>query len=167
MKRKPILLAIALLLVVGAALWGVNYRLDHPPLTQADEEFRALVAGADGVWSSQWACQGNCDENWLIKYKPLDAMQTRELIENLRVVDGREYDSLAGDLSSTGHSTVELELKFTRQGKPLASFLLLQTPGSSGIGKLPAFKGITKINPRFNKRLNRVLDAYLPQRVRP
>ena len=56
MKRKSLVLCFALL-CVGAALWGVNYRLNHPPLSKADREFRALVAGADKTLAYQLSCQ--------------------------------------------------------------------------------------------------------------
>lgn len=40
-------------LVLGGALWGVNWRLDHPPLTQADLAFSRLIQGADEVKVSE------------------------------------------------------------------------------------------------------------------
>ena len=176
MKRKPILLAFALLLVVGAALWGVNYRLDHPPLTKADKEFRALVAGADSVSISQLNSIGVLSPS--DRNKKLNATQTRQLIEKIRFLDKL---ASAGTFASAmlpipkGWPTPKggiYILRFSRKGESLARCLLFQSEKESGIScpalqdsKVPG--SIHQLNPRFNKRLNRVLDAYLPQRIRP
>ena len=164
MKRKPLLLALALLLVVGAALWGVNYRLDHPPLTKADKGFRALVAGANRVEIVNNGGKGNS----LAKQVELDEIQTRELIENIRLFDRR-----AIGLSSSGSSII---LVFWKNNEMLNTFVLNQRRNSSEMlidlepmesrgGK--SARSYYDLNPRFNKRLNRALDAYLPQRIRP
>ena len=162
MKRK--ILFLSSLLIVGAVLWGVNYRLDHPPLTQADKEFRALVAGADSVEASQFSCQNQpCSANVMLKYKPLSAAQTRELIEQLRFTT---VTSVAG----TPMGGINLNLKFRpRGGKPI-NFVFSQTEKTSSLTHFVSgdvIDGSYQINPRFNKRLNRALDAYLPQRLRP
>ena len=47
------------ILILGAILWGVNWRLDNPPLSKTDLKFRAAVAGADElrVYSSLGATE--------------------------------------------------------------------------------------------------------------
>ena len=176
MKRKPILFAVALLLVVGAALWGVNYRLDHPPLTQADKEFRAMVAGADSVEIVQYTPKPTT-ANGSVKHPSLNLTQTHELIEIIRLL---KWESDQSPVSGTESFTT---LVFFRDGKPLrkcdlylnqsSSQLLVEIKsgqfimqGSSG-GMNRRMQMSFPINPRFNKRLNRLLDAYLPQRIRP
>ena len=159
MKRQPPISAIALLFVVGAALWGVNYRLDHPPLTKADKEFRALVAGADEVRVNQQVMGEKTMHQQFLK--PLDAAQTQELIKALRFVDEEPKD--------TGNY-VTLEVTFLRKHKKLYLLSLYQSQKATSFQELEYAGGIPRVynvNPRFNKRLNRVLDAYLPQRVRP
>ena len=172
MKRKPLLFAIALLLVVGAALWGVNYRLDHPPLTKADEEFRTLVAGADNVQVFQYndiippprSTFWNPPEHF---EKPLNFNQTRELIDKIRLTSNEAEHNFCLDTSSN-----TFVFDFQRQNKELLS-LTVWLPDKShpkGIAliRLPSSDSSAfTLNPRFNKRLNRALDAYLPQRIRP
>ena len=164
MKRKPLIFAIALLFVVGATLWGVNYRLDHPPLTKADREFRALVAGADSVKASQASCQNASCPNGpkQVEFGPLNAQQTREIIDNIRLLDG--------EITPSYKKTVFINLTFLKEGEERYNVVLLQESDSTEIIKTwndkpgrPRYK----LNPRFNKRLNRALDAYLPQRIRP
>lgn len=169
MKRKPILLALALLLVVGAALRSVNYRLDHPPLTKADKEFRALVAGADSMRATQASCQNApCAASVELKFGPLNAEQTRDVISKIRLLDQ--------EVSSSQELPVYINLMFYKNGKSLYNIVLFQTPSSSEIEKTwNGYEGnkyifptvYQRLNPRFNKRLNRTLDAYLPQRIRP
>ncbi len=170
MKRKPLILALTLLLVVGAALWGVNYRLDHPPLTKADKEFRALVAGADSMKATQARCQNSsCVGDEQLKFGPLDAEQTRDVIDKIRVFD-KEVSP------SQNQKSIFINLSFYKKGRYLYGIILFQNATSSEIVKqvrgkngysFPSPPMNYKLNPRFNKRLNRVLDAYLPQRVRP
>ena len=167
MKRKPIILAFALLLVVGAALWGVNYRLNHPPLTQADKEFRALVAGADGVEILyEKCCLGESRSDGTIQFQNLNAHQTRDFIESLRFLDDSPRINIIG---------FGMHIRFFRQSSELALIQLNQNLKSSNFSHLvedkqqsaPSVRQIFYLNPRFNKRLNRALDAYLPQRIRP
>ena len=176
MKHKHLRFSLALMLVVGAALWGVNWRLDHPPLTKADKEFRALVAGADSVQATQTSCQlqplSTCTNNRWIIYPPLNASQTRELTGVIRF--SQYADPPVGTAWESRY--VRLNLQFKRHGKELAYLAILQddktgllvTCFEPELASLNGFAAPTyQINPRFNKRLNRALDAYLPQRVRP
>ena len=180
MKRKPIFFALSLLIVVGAALWGFNYWLNHPPLSAADREFHSLVADAVSVNASQGSCQtGECLKNAIISYKPFDAEQTRELIEQLRFVDSAP--ATTNRTTTMGIST-ELTLAFRNAKGEFLFFTLYQTPQESALiqptispnqhwgsqwGAQRAQLSPYYISPRFNKRLNRTLDAYLPQRIRP
>ena len=160
MKRKPLLLAIALLLIVGAALWGVNYRLDHPPLTGADKEFRALVAGADSVEASQYSCQRRaCATNYAIRFDPLNVTQTRHIIEELRFVS-----KIPTTTMDSSQATM-LKLEFRKGDKAVVRCTLWQSPNLNEMSTMQ--HASYRLNPRANKRLNRVLDAYLPQRIRP
>ncbi len=161
MKRKPILFAIALLLVVGTALWGVNYRLDHPPLTKADEEFRVLVAGADSVEVGQTSCspqQACLSATWL-SYGALNAEHTRKIISQIRLEDAVPNRNFEG-------RPVYLRLTFTHIGQPLLACELGQSPTLSLIFPEKGERYYS-LSPRSHKRLNRTLDAYLPQRIRP
>lgn len=45
------------LLLLASVLWGVNWKLDHPPLTAPDQEFTRLIRGADEVEIS--SCLGH------------------------------------------------------------------------------------------------------------
>ena len=171
MKRKPLILSAALLFVVSAALWGANYRLNHPPLTKSDKEFRALVAGADSVEGSQFNCQKQsaCAGAADVTYKPLNTTQTHELLEQIRLLDGDAQSQMKRQ------GIIYLNLTFSRKGKILYNVILNQSLKASELQWSGAEKTVIspvpfyfyKINPRFNKRLNRALDAYLPQRIRP
>ena len=158
------------MLVVGAALWSVNYRLDHPPLSAADKELRALLAGADSMKASQASCQNApCSGGpKRVEFGPLNAQQTSEIISNIRLLD-EEVDP-----SQT--QPVFINLLFFKNGKSIYNVILFQTSSSSEIiktwdgkkGDQDIFPPVHyRLNPRFNKRLNRALDAYLPQRLRP
>ena len=161
MKRKPIIPAIALLLVVGAALWGVNYRLDHSPLTQADKEFRALVAGADSAVIAYYSSIGSKAVR-----VTLNSAQVRHLLEQLRF--SKDMSSSGATLGRNGY----YHFRFLRQGKALLFCEFWQNTGGSKLYQVEPRSSnagfeIFKVNPRFEKRLNRALDAYLRQRNRP
>ena len=164
MKRKPLILALALLLVVGAALWGVNYRLDHPPLTKADKEFRALVAGADSVRVFNVS-----PPKYEGKDVTLSANQTQELIQKLRFSE--TYQPLNPESFYSSENGTDY-LLFFRGNERLTGFDFWQVtkPGEmtedhpeQPEGKISSYK----LTPRSTMRLNRALDAYLPQRIRP
>ena len=159
MKRK-LTFAIALLFIVGAALWGVNYRLDNPPLTKADKEFRALVAGADNVEIKTSVCQlPNCTRFARDEYRTLNADQTRELIESVRLIDRTPEQFSQNQLVSVSILT------FKHQQKELLPEFGLNRMASWN--EFHSGSGPYAVHPRFNKRLNRVLDAHLPQLIRP
>lgn len=166
MKRKPILLALALLLVVGAALWGVNCRLDHPPLTKADKEFRGIVAGADAIEITQDSCQERpeCENGHETVSEKLTAAQARTLIEHLRFLDKQPVGR-----RGRPPQVAVLYFHFLRKGRASETiyFTLLQTADEAHMYSPQHLSKSFILNPRFNKRLNRVLDAYLPQRIRP
>ncbi len=162
MKRQPLIFALALLLIVSAALWGVNYRLDHPPLTQADKEFRALVAGFNSVEIG--APQDSITPPPLRGVASLNSTQTRAFVERIRFVDDPVKPVPRGNLTM-------LRLTFSRHDGLESQHYLFQSPsGSFLVEEVELLKNPVKghqLNPRSNKRLNGVLDAYLPQRVRP
>lgn len=165
MKRKPLLFALALFVFIGAGVWGVNWRLDHPPLSAADKEFRALVASADRVEVSQQGCQSpNCGEQWTIKYKPSNAAQSLELIEKLRFTDDRRIP-----FNAVAPGTVALDFTFQRKGADLIRYTLWETPHSfSLVHIIPSIVDSSyQLHPRFEKPLRRFLDQVAPQRIKP
>ncbi len=159
MKRKLILSALALLLIVGAALWGVNYRLDHPPLTQADKEFRALVAGADSVeiYRNNYVIKPGLQSLSPTTFHALNAAQTRQLLGKFRVSD--EF-VLEAPLDS-------FDLTFRRRGKILLTAQLSQNfPSTTIVTTSGAQKREYKLQPRFAKRLEIYLNQ-LPAQTPP
>ena len=175
MKRKPLTLCLALLLVVGAALWGVNYRLDHPPLTKADKEFRALVASADSAKIDQYDTRNLvAGQNAVAATCVLSATQTRELVEQMRLGKPQPAPSIP--------VTLPLKIIFKHGDDELVDIQIDQSPGqtevlvpknawpSTSAQKFaPTNLGLTvyRLHPRFEKPFRRALDAYLPQRIRP
>ena len=167
MKRKPLVLAFALLLVVGVVLWGVNYRLDHPPMTRADKEFRAMVAGADNL--ELW-------EGANPSHSIMNSTELAKFIENIRFSESLVPAGIFPPGSGVHPKDIRVySLLFSSRDYPLASCMIFQTKKEIVFGGIPASISQNSIssernyylNPRFNRRLNRALDAYLPQRVRP
>ena len=170
MKRKPILL----LLVVGAALWGVNYRLDHPPLTQADKEFRALVAGADSVWIYQSVVTNKKPLQSANRQVDLNEEQTRELIENLRI--GEEKSDGAIKTVFRKQKTQVVYLSFVRNKAPIFGCRIYHNSAQIALISVPTkiprpMKTVSSkalptnnflIRLRFQKRLRRYLQEVLP-----
>ncbi len=156
MKRQ-VLVALVSIAVIGAALWGVNWRLDHPPLSDADRDFRARVAGADGVIVRHKKPVGFVARGAPLQI--LDAAQTRDLIESLRFA---RTDSRLNVISLS-----PLELTFERHNKPLTRFELWQTPTATELQHLEPPYQIYQLHPRFEKPLRRVLSEVLPQHIRP
>lgn len=159
MKRKPLLLALALILIVSAALWGVNYRLDHPPLSEADKEFRALVAGASQIQLMRLASHPRTTGFLLTTdVKLLSSEQSQQFMGNLRLVDASAMP--IKPLATT-------KLTFLREDKVVSRFLWLEASEESQLQRLDEPFNLYQLNPRFEKPLRRTLDAYLPQRIRP
>lgn len=168
MKRK-ITFALALLLVVGAALWGVNYRLDNPPippLTASDKEFRERVGSANKIYASQWSCQKNdCFGGEEIKYPVLNQAQIQELIDCLRFTDEKVPTRFLG-IGAT-----QIQLEFWINDRMLDTYTIWEKP-TRDVHSIAVIKEFPNpryyiLDPRFVRPLNRALDAYLPQRVRP
>ena len=154
MKRQPLIFALALLLIVGAALWGVNYRLDHPPLTKADKEFHALVAGANGVTIEQMT------PLYLHREIILNTEQTQELIQMLRFSDIPVEINSESPLYALNVTIITLN--FRNNTKDLAQFGLFQTSKSSNFSSSSApGDELYNLNPRSEKRLRRYLDRIL------
>lgn len=92
-------------LVLGAILWGVNWRLDHPPLSKIDFKFRAAVAGADELRVSF-------------------SLDKREIgrLRGKDVADFVEGIHLAEEQSGPSKSSAVLLLRFFKKGRPLGMF---------------------------------------------
>ena len=166
MKRKPLILVTALIFIVGAALCGVNYRLNNPPLSDADVEFRALVAGANNVQVSQFSCQNQmaCAASGTLNYPTLNAAQTRELIERLRFTNDQTIPFNANE-----PGTVTLDLVFRNHQRELMRYTLRETPRSIDlVHVIPSvIDACYRLHPRFGKPLRQFLDQIAPKRIRP
>ena len=161
MKRKPQTLAFALLIVVSAVLIGVNWRLNNPSLSDADKQFRFLVADADRVEVKTSVCQNsNCASFSRDEYRTLNAEQTRKLIELIHLTDRTpaQFSRTQGDMSV---STLAFRLK---QKKLLPELGLIRMARWSEFQFGP--KGYA-IHPRFEKPLRQFLDQIAPKRIRP
>lgn len=157
MKRNPLYLAYALIFVIGATLLGVNWRLNHPPLSAADREFRHAVAGADRVIIRQKKPVGFVARG--APMQTLDARQTQALLETLRFIGA------SSQLNAV--SLAPLELTFARQGQSPARFELYQTPTSSELENLEKPYQTYKVHPRFEKPLREFLNEVAPTRIQP
>ena len=158
MKFSRPLLAFTLLIFVGAALWGANWRLDHPPFSAADKRFRALVAGAGKVEIGRMSWPptiGIGNPN-----RTLDAAQTRALIERLRFVE--VFPSVGTPLSK---GIVLWSLKFRRAPGKAVYFTLAQTPQHSVLTQINSAGAIAgyKLHPRFEKPLRAYLEKVGPR----
>lgn len=166
MKLKSLRLSLTLLLVMSFVLLGVNYRLNHPPLSNADKDFRALVSGADSVQMSQMSCPWYqaCLKNVLIEYKPLDANQTRELTQRLRFTDDR-----LNPLMKPPPRAMPLILSFRRKGKEITRYTLWETPRSMTLVHITpsAIDASYKLQPSFVKPLREYLNTVAPKRLQP
>ena len=167
MLKLKLILALVMPCIIGAALWGVNWHLDHPPLSDADKEFQAVVAGADSVGLSQFSCQKQmaCAASGTLHYKTLNAAQTRALIADLRFADGQ---GAPNDSILVGQ-TVTLDLVFRHRGADLGVYSLCQTPRSSALTHVRAGKldANYRLRPRFDLKLRRFLEWAVPQRITP
>ena len=156
MKRKPLLLAAALACVVGAALWGANWRLDHPPLLSEDKRFRAAVAGADSVETTQAVCADAACSRTRIVSTRLGAAQTRELIRHLRFVP---FDGVARIGGKPPY--YETGLKFMGGRRKLLEMSLAQSGGHSYLYAARPARNY-KLSARFEKSLQSYLSRTLP-----
>ena len=156
MKCPPLWLSCALIVVLGAALWGVNWRLDHPPLSKSDREFRALVAGANSVH----IYRNNFVLNPGIGLQPttfyaLGNAQTRQLLSKLRF----------SDESVLGAPIESFVMEFRRGGKTVCYARLSQKPAATTLltmnkgGQMREYK----LQPRFAKRLESHLNQLPAQ----
>ena len=89
MKRRSRLLLGALIVSMSAALWGINYRLNHPPLSKSDKEFRALVTDTARVQVWQWDCQplNSCRRGSAVYHPNWDGAQAQNFARQLRFTD--------------------------------------------------------------------------------
>ena len=169
MKRKPIIIAFALLLIVGAALWGVNYRLDHPPLSYTDKELRATIAGFDEVEIYEEFCDDTYCNDTSTNPVRVKAAQAHELVKDLRLAEEKYSGGNWGGGNSPAHYLIHL--RFLKKKSSLCHIFLIPTnKGMRFVYQTPrggVFMTVGNVNSRSTMRLNRALDAYLPQRVRP
>ena len=160
MKRRSILFALALMFVVSAIVWSVNYRLSHPALTPTDVEFRALVAGADSVKIKQRDLSNPASSQRIyFNYVALNAAQTRQLVESMRFVNTDSGFNIGRN--------DPLALDFYKQDKRVARFELYQSARQSELENIEAPNHVYQLHPRSEKPLRRALDEWVPQRVRP
>lgn len=156
MKRKPLIFAIALLLVVGATLWGANLVL-RPPLSQSDKEFRALVKGATNIGC---AIPDQSEAGALVG-SGMGGVEFQEFVKTLRFVDDptAQYDK-----SSKASFLLTF---FAEDGSQLARFRVDQSANSTTFflrdSPQRRFKMHTRFNPLFRKRLN----LFASYRVKP
>ena len=157
MRSKPIFFAGTLLIILSAALWGVNYRLNHLPLTAADKQFRSRVAGADSV-----VIRARKPVGFVARGAPrqvLNAEQTQNLIESLRFT---RAETQRGVMALS-----PLELTFVRAGQNLARFELYRAEGKSELETLEKPYQVYRLHPRFEKPLSRALGETSTQEKSP
>ena len=157
MKRQPLILAIALPLVLGAALWGANWRLDNPPLTKADKDFRTAVAGAGAVRLDQKdLLRSVAGQTPLSVDMTLDAEQTRELISILRF--SRVFQIFSP-------RPITMRLFFLRQNQKDVVFSLEERVDSMQLTGRAVLAPAYGLSPRSAKRVRRFLDEVAPKRL--
>lgn len=157
MKRKPIIVAFALLFVVSAALWGVNWRLDNPPLTKADRQFREAIAGADAVRLEQAELWHRVAGQTPIAFSTtLNATQTHNLLDVIHLTN----------ISSSFFPSrpVRVRLTFMRQGKKLGVFSIEERGDFMRLIGRPIKAPYYELHPRSVKRVRRILDEFAPNR---
>ena len=158
MKRKPIVLAGALLFILSAALWGVNWRLDNPPLTKADKDFRAAVAGANAVRLEQNdTLHPVAGQTPMSVDVTLDADQTRELISIL-------HFSRVFQIFGQG-PPIRMRLVFLRQNQKDVVFSLEEHVSSVQLTGRAVLAPAYGLAPRSAKHVRRFLDEVAPKRL--
>ena len=160
MRSKSTFFAGALLIILGAALWGVNWRLDNPPLTKADKDFRASVAGADAVRLEQKDFSRSvAGQTPLSVDVTLDAEQTRELISLLQF-------SRVSQTFGQGRP-LRMRLVFLRQNQKDVVFSLEEHVGSMQLTGRAVLAPAYGLSPRSAKHVRRFLDEVAPKRLHP
>ena len=156
----------------GVALWAALYRRNHPPLSEADKQFRAFVEGADSAEITQREHRDMWKEAEGIAYLPLDAEQTRRLIEELRLRDKKGMMQTKAELANQ----IDLyQITFKRAGQELETFTLrrvaTQTELEWMIQSPPPNQNhykviVCELHPRFESSLRALLDEVLPDRIK-
>lgn len=73
--------------ILIAVLWSLNWRLSYPPLSQADLQLRAAIAGANRMEIQYFSCQQQaCSANVRVT-EQLGQKQMAQFCENLRFLD--------------------------------------------------------------------------------
>jgi len=145
-------------LLLGGALWGVNWRLDHPPLSRSDRELATSFDLAQTADVFQQSCQQQaCAANAYRKIGSLSALQTQRLRELLRVQNG--------SFGMYGAGTV-LDIRLINKRRAVDLIQLCQT-GQRTVVWDSMYRCSWYLHPRFEGRLRSFLDANLPQRLQP
>lgn len=144
MKRPFFLLALALPLLIGAALWLANWSVKHPSAS-ASWEFGALIAGADSVAVTKLSGK-KTNLKVLVMVNP--ALRD-ELLNRLR------FDVATSAWNSTPPARWKID--YRRGGRALVSFQLAQGRTVSVLSGGPK---------RRSFRLNARADASLRQKLK-
>lgn len=155
MKRALFLLP---LLLLASALWGVNWKLDHPLLSRSDRKLATSFSLARTADVFQQSCQQQaCSANAYRKLGSLSELQIRQLRELLRL-QNKSYGYGAGG--------VVLDIRLRNGRKAVDMILLSQTKQRTVVWD--SRNGCSWfLHPRFEPRLRAFLDANLPQRLQP
>lgn len=139
---KCALLSVPLML--GAALWGVSWRLDHPPQTKADVAFARLVNGADRVEIS--SCLGH--KRAILQEESLHALLSHIHLANASAPSYSSCDS-------------RYTLKFQSKKQELATFDL--DFDAMGLERTPAGKSPFNfvLEPRTGAKLERYISELM------
>lgn len=146
MKRVLFLLP---LLVLASALWGVNWKLDHPPPTDADEEFQSQIQGVDTLEVDEF------EGARFVKTVKLKHGQLHEFIDLIQL-SGRRSTMLPGP-------NYRWKINCFRNGKDVDGFLL--TPDATvliayGARRKNGKPWVVRLGARSARRVkNYLLDA--------
>ena len=151
MKRKPLIFALSLLLVVSAALWGAKLVL-RPPLSQSDKEFRALIKGAINI---SYAMPDQREGGALVGGK-IEGVSYPELVETIRFVDDP-----AAIYDAPSKQSFLLTF-FAEDGSQLARFRVDQTANFTTFFLRDAPQRHFVMNSRFDTLFRRHLAWFSP-----
>ena len=159
-------------------MWAALYRRNHPPLSEADKQFRAFVEGADSAEIIQREHRDLWKEVEGIAYPPLDAEQTRRLIETLRLRDKKSMMRTQGDFLQRAGFDNQIDfyrITFKRAGQELKRFTLGQIAAQTELEWMiqspPPNQNhysviIRELHPRFERTLRALLDEVVPDRIK-
>lgn len=162
MKLKLFFFALAI--IAGAALWGVNYRLNNPPLSATDQQFRALVAGTDALEFSyhpisRTAWMGFGKKAGTLARFSLNPAQTREFIERIR------FSQDVPNVPNRGYW--EMTEVIVQSGNKQGDRFILREYKDKIFVQHKKIGGDVALTPRSAKRLKQYLNQIAPQRMQP